>query len=290
MRARSLLLSLLVALSMVGPALAQDTPDVVSIPRFTATLGTAKEDIPRVVALCKAHFDRLKCKKPELFEPETPARKVVMEPFKLDKYEVTNARYLACIAAGGCAPVDQKGCRIYDAFKHNWKGQSLHIDQSEPQHPAVCVTWDQAAAFCAWAGGRLPTEQEWEAAARGPDGRIFPWGDTFTTNRTNWGDYGPVVESRDIYDGFGGVDDYMVTAPIGAFDNASPFGAHDMAGNVWEWTASDYPDAKPDKAGRSQKVYRGGGFLSNPAYMRAAFRDFASPTYSASHLGFRCAY
>jgi formylglycine-generating enzyme required for sulfatase activity len=289
--------ALLAALASIpSPATADDKHDdriegpIVSVPRQTVTLGTAKEDVPKITTLCEAYFDRLECKKPSLFDPEIPARKVVVEAFQIHKYEVTNAQYLACIKAGTCAPVDIKSCRIYDDVADNWKGKELDSSQSLPTHPAVCVSWEQAQTFCAWTGGSLPTEQQWEAAARGSDGRWFPWGNTFDPKRANWGDFAQIEGPRELYDDFGAIDDYDTTSPVGEFDNASPFGAYDMAGNVWEWTSDDFPGAKPDKEGRLQKVYRGGGYLSNPAYMRAAFRDYAGPAYSASHLGFRCAY
>lgn len=282
-------LCLVIAVVALGNANAQagDDPSApVSIPKTTATLGIQKKDVDSVMSLCQSEMDRLECKKRDLFDPEFPPRTVTVEAFRMDPMEVTNERYRACVASGNCTAVNQGACRIYDVDADNWKGKSLEAAYNKPNHPAICVTWVQAQTFCAWSGGRLPTEDEWEVAARGTDKRQFPWGNNWETNRANWGDF--MMERDEM--SIGAYDGYSTTAPVGSYDNASPYGLSDMAGNVWEWTASPFPGAKPDKDGNAQMVYRGGGFLSNPAYIRTSFRDYAGPNYSASHLGFRCAY
>jgi formylglycine-generating enzyme required for sulfatase activity len=99
-------------------------------------------------------------------------------------------------------------------------GSPFYEDESKADHPAACVSWDDAAACCGWAGGRLPTEAEWEKAARGSDGRTYAWGETIDCTRGN----------------FRGCPDFFATAPVGSFPaGISPYGALDMAGNVWEW-------------------------------------------------------
>jgi formylglycine-generating enzyme required for sulfatase activity len=141
-------------------------------------------------------------------------------------------------------------------------------------HPVVNVSAEDADAFCAWAGLQLPTEQQWEKAARGTDGRIYPWGNQppgkERTLRCNWGD-----SYAWIHDG------YEYTAPVGSYPSgASPYGALDMAGNVWEWTSSLY-------GGGPLRVFRGGSWNDDAEDVRCAFRSAWPPDDSDDYLGFR---
>jgi formylglycine-generating enzyme required for sulfatase activity len=137
----------------------------------------------------------------------------------------------------------------------------------QEQQPVVRVSWDEARAYCDWAGLRLPSEWEWEKGARGPDGRPYPWGEP-----------GPDDTRAD----FGGVRG--APAPVGSYPaGASPYGLMDMAGNVWEWTASDYGKES------ERKTVRGGSFGSGAGLLRAAFRPLYLPDYRLRDLGFRCA-
>ena len=195
---------------------------------------------------------------------EQPQHAVTLAAFEIDRTEVTQAQYTACIADGACEP---PSC--------DWV-----CDQ--PDLPAGCVTWAQAKAFCGWAGKRLPTEAEWEKAARGDAGGTYPWGDDAPScARAN----------------MAGCADGLL--PVGsAPDGASPYGALDMAGNVVELVADWYdagyyatsPSTDPEGPATGTRYSgRGGGFKSDSNFLRASKRDWYDPTDTAVSLGFRCA-
>jgi formylglycine-generating enzyme required for sulfatase activity len=197
-------------------------------------------------------------------ENERPVHRVTVKAFQLDETEVTVADFTACVAAGECLEPEQGGLC-------NW-GKP---DRSD--HPVNCVVYDQADAFCRWAGKRLPTEEEWEYAARGSDGRQFPWGNQAPADQLCW--------KRATSE--------TGTCAVGRFrSGASPFGVVDMAGNVWEWTST--PHCTSYDAGKvcgTSRVRRGGGWYSKSAtVVRSTFRGYAgSSTPEDSALGFRCA-
>jgi formylglycine-generating enzyme required for sulfatase activity len=196
-------------------------------------------------------------------EGESPQHMYYLDDFWIDQTEVTNAQYRGCVEAGACSPV-----------------QSCSDDPNSDagDRPVVCVNWDQAMAYAAWVGGRLPTEAEWEKAARGTDGRTYPWGNEFDNTRLNFCDKSCLRRWRDD-----SVDDvYQYAAPVGSYPTgASPYGALDMAGNVYEWTQSiekEYPYDSED--GREElhveeavrRVMRGGGFDEEEDTVRCAYR------------------
>jgi formylglycine-generating enzyme required for sulfatase activity len=190
---------------------------------------------------------------------EKPPHRVTVSAFEMDKTEVTVAAYEACVRADVCAAAGTSDyCNYGNASKSN--------------HPINCVSKMDAETYCGWVGKRLPTEEEWEYAARGTDGRTYPWGNQPPEGRLCW----------NRSDG---------TCPVGSFASwSSPFGLLDMAGNVWECTSSGYSsDYQPNrKTGTS--VNRGGGWSSdNPSYVRAANRDWDGPGDRSYALGFRCA-
>jgi len=193
---------------------------------------------------------------------EQPVARLFVDTFWIDKVEVTNRRYLRCIEAGRCtAPAGGDPA-----------------ERARAEHPVTILSWRQADAYCRWAGKRLPTEAEWEKAARGPDGRRYPWGETFALERANAGHtlgLGPVGQH-----------------PAGA----SPYGVLDMAGSAWEWTSSlyqPYPydarDGREDPEARGARVNRGGSWYYGPWYVRTTYRATADHGYRrVRDLGARC--
>jgi formylglycine-generating enzyme required for sulfatase activity len=215
---------------------------------------------------------------------EHPQHTVTLDAVWIDKYEVSNLQYGRCVVDGAC--VAPMAC--------DW-GETTYADLSKGDHPVVCVSWHDAEAYCAWAGARLPTEAEWERAARGADGRTYPWGDTFDGTRLNYCDQNCEYDHRDDE-----VDDgHARTAPTGSYQKGfGPFGALDMAGNVWEWVADWYDDGTysssashnptgPESGGH--RVLRGGSWDNVRDETRAAYRLTGHPDYRSSTFGFRCA-
>jgi formylglycine-generating enzyme required for sulfatase activity len=195
---------------------------------------------------------------------EAPAHRVLVPAFRLGRVPVTNAEYLVFVSAAG-----------HPAPSH-WPGRA--IPRGREAHPVTYVSWEDALAFGRWAGGRLPSEAEWERAARGDDGRAWPWGD------------GPPSPELAV---FGGTD----TAPVGTCPaGASPFGALDLAGNVWEWTASmlrQYPyaagDGREDTGSAEPRVVRGGSYIHGAGEIRCSYRHGLLPGVVDHYVGFRLA-
>ena len=193
---------------------------------------------------------------------ERPERKVILESYYIYKSPVTVEQYrMFCLATGREMP---------HAPAWGW------IDN----HPIVNVNWDDARAYCDWAGVMLPTESQWEKAARGTDGRPYPWGRSWESSRCHC-----VSE---------GTNEISSTLPIGSFPSgASPYGVLDMVGNVWEWCANIFfanPTQKPSTQSTSVlRVIRGGSWSnSNPINFRASYRNGVPPGLKSSYYGFRC--
>lgn len=220
---------------------------------------------------------------------EQPDHKVSLNAFWMDKTEVTNAMYLRCVNDGVCEPPRDFTSATQKSYFNNPQFDN---------YPVINVTWEDAKAYCQWVGRRLPTEAEWEYAARGTTLFRFPWGDADATPSLANYDY----QLRD-------------TAAVGSYpDGASPFGVLDLGGNVWEYTADYYlqtyyrnsPESNPtgpEKPGPNgqQRVVRGGSWADNAKEMRVANRGFIlAPDLSADKLsqsylgeannrtGFRC--
>ena len=198
-------------------------------------------------------------------DDERPAGRLTLPAFWIDRTEVTNAQFSRFVQTGGYRP----------------QGEWQEAAAGKDPHPVVYVTWQDALAYCRRAGMRLPTEAEWEYAARGADGRKYPWGDQWDDGRAR----------------FSGNRGNQTTAPVGSYPmGASPFGVLDMAGNVWEWMSSLYrsyaynpTDGRENLNAHGRRVVRGGSWLLNPWDLRAAHRDWAEPDYRSPYIGFRCA-
>ena len=207
------------------------------------------------------------------FEVET-RRRLDLPVFRIDRNLVTNADYARFVAATGHrAPFVSKavwnGYRLVHGYDRVRK--FLWLDGRPPagreRHPVVLVSHADATAYCAWREARLPTEPEWEKAARGTDGRYFPWGDTFDAGRLNSEDGGP-----------------FDTVPVGQYpEGQSPYGILDMAGQVFEWTSTSFRNEPP------RYVVKGGSWDDFPGVTRSAARHGRPPDLKHILIGFRCA-
>lgn len=244
----SALLAALLALAPGVSAAAHHRQDTVFVEGGTFRMGTPSTALPELKQRYGVSF-------PGVFENEVPDHLVTVSPFRMDRYEVTNARFAEFTKAH---PQWRRG-RLKDGRPH----------ADKPDHPVVFVTWPAAQAFCQWAGGRLPSEAEWEYAARAGTDSEFPWGDE------------PPTPARANY----GASGFGATRPVGRYP-ANPLGLFDLAGNVWEFTA----DAWPGAAASGRRAVRGGSFGGGPVNLRTRWRDSHPETNAVAFVGFRCAY
>ena len=206
---------------------------------------------------------------------ERPQRSVVLDAFAIDRYEVTNVHYLRFVMATGIT------------WPPYWTQDPFPEKQS--RHPVIGVSWEEADRYCRWVGKRLPTEAEWEKAARGEDGRIFPWGN----EPAGW------IKSNIAHPGSKRGVKYPPLANIDRYERGiSPYGIYQMAGNVSEWVADwfdpDYyrmgvDDNPRGPAEGQEKVFRGGSWNEDPEVARSAGRNAAAPSHRSYLVGFRCA-
>jgi formylglycine-generating enzyme required for sulfatase activity len=237
---------------------------------------------------------------------EKPAHKVALDAFCMDEFEVTTEGYQECVDKGSCPAAGKNNAWEGITAKDHTAFDPLcnaRAPEDRGKHPINCVTWQDATAFCSAQGKRLPTEAEWEFAARGPDGRIYPWGDEAPSANflnacgkecTTWGKRNHVEESAMYQDD----DGFPNTAPVGSFPaGKSRYGVQDVVGNVWEWV-SDYYAAYEAKIAEnpkgpesgSERVIRGGAWNgAYPSWVRPTFRYHADPTQRSYGIGFRCA-
>lgn len=252
------------------------------------TMGASAEVQATALELCRDEIsarNRHQCVH-DAVESEGPQQRVFVSDFTIDCVEVTVASYRACVRAGACPPTP------------------LALSDSRfiaPEFPITSVTYDEASSYCGWRGARLPTEAEWERAARGTDGRVWPWGNVLKANAFNHGrfttpddldgDYAALMRP-DASDGA------AFLAPVGSHpDGASPDGVLDLAGNVMEWTADFYRVEPPQTTSTvnprgpdagAMRVLRGGSWRQPPFFARTTYREAAVPETRSPEIGFRC--
>jgi formylglycine-generating enzyme required for sulfatase activity len=265
-----------------------DGMTMVCVPAGEFTMGSTDAQVDEALALCSEEFGE-GCSR-DIFIPEQPAHTVALDAFWIDRTEVTNAQFAAFLRElgnqeqGGVSWLDSAGSQILSGGEESflpWEGYA--------DYPVTRVSWFGAKAYCAWAGGRLPTEAEWEYAARGPESSVYPWGDTFNCTKVNAED--PSGEA--------GCDGYLETAPVGSLPTgASWCGALDMAGNVWEWVADVWdeqyyahsPATNPTGPRSGQfRVDRGGAYIYGAQWQtRSAMRGPIEAVRRDFDQGFRC--
>jgi formylglycine-generating enzyme required for sulfatase activity len=279
----------------------KDGTVMVYIPAGEFQMGSTDEAIQAAVDQCVADgLARDRCE--GSYDDEQPVHPVALDAFWMGQTEVSVAQFREFVQAVGYrTEAERQGwgwVLTREAWEQvegaNWQHPDGPDSRTSDEHPVVQVSWNDATAYCAWVGARLPTEAEWAYAARGPGGRIYPWGDAFECARGNFDD-----ETRvDAYvvPGGTGCDGYVRTAPVGSYPTgASPYGVLDMAGNVWEWVADwygIYPEGRqvnptgPEMG--ASRVVRGGAFITGPNVLRAANRYHHEPAYRCNEIGFRC--
>lgn len=236
-------------------------PDMILVPAGPFTMGSDKVDTEQQ----GAEFGSAK----PWYLDEHPEHQVTLPNYFIDRFEITNNQFKRFIDASRAHPPEI------------WEGDTY--PKGYGNYPITGVSWHEASHYCNWAGKRLPTEAEWEKAARGIDRLEFPWGDDFDPKKANTG--------------ASGIGHLL---PVGSYpEGISPFGAYDMSGNAWEWVEDwyqPYPgsDDQNNKYGQKSKVFRGGGYggggghYALPLFYRTAYRSSIPPDESYMDLGFRC--
>jgi len=239
----------------------------------------------------------------DYFAVETPQRSIYLSAYYMDKFEVTNhqyAQFLAALATDSPPYAHPEAPFHKDPTPTYWHDRRLN----GATQPVTGVDWYDAYAYCRWAGRRLPTEAQWEKAARGPSGQEYPWGDSWRAAYSNNAEatFGQPILSHqqwihllaplrlDVLQ--------RLTTPVGSFpDGVSPYGVHDMGGNLWEWCQDSYQKDyyqyalsrnPPGPSSSPYKVLRGGCWSSHRGMIRAAYRNYDLATDRHLEVGFRC--
>jgi formylglycine-generating enzyme required for sulfatase activity len=266
----------------------EDGAEMVLVPAGEFWMGSDTAEVERFTQECrKAGQSDDNCRK--WGAREAPRHRVYLDAFYIDRYEVTNALFgrFASAAAHRTTAEREGWAFAWTGNKWDkvngatWRAPSGPGSSAGPDHPVVQVSWDDAEAYCKWAGKRLPTEAEWEKAARGTAGRRYPWGEEWDPSKAN------------------GAMTVKTTRPVGSYPGGvSPYGVHDMAGNAAEWVADwldeDYYKRSPERnpmgpsSGQS-RVLRGGSWFYDAIALRAAYRVNHTPDFRGFGIGLRCA-
>ena len=246
--------------------------DMALIPGAAFDMGQAASDIPKLM-------ETFKVSHVQLFEEETPKHRVRIGSYYLDRTEVTNAAFKAFVEKNQAWSKNGIAASLHNGkYLQSWNGNEFPAGQAE--HPVVFVSWYAANAFCAEQGKRLPTEAEWEYAARGGlEGKAFPWGDSLPDKtRANYGESGLKAATK-----------------VGNYP-ANGYGLYDMAGNVWEFLADEWqkyplkPTVITDPLQvKTRRALRGGSYGGGVVNLRVTYRDSHMPDNAGDHVGFRCA-
>ena len=271
-------------------AVAGAIDEMVVVPAGEFWMGSKVEEVSRLKEECRALGETAaRCK--DWYEREVPRHRVMLDTFYIDRYEVANVLFERFVNARAHITTAEREGSGWSYVPRDDRWQWLTIpgaswrtpngpgSEALAHHPVVQVSWRDAEAYCKWIGRRLPTEAEWEKAARGSDERRYPWGDTWSYAL--------------------GETDWKSTTEIGrAPDSVSPYGAHDMARNVWEWVSdwfdSTYYQRSTERnpvgpATGERKVMRGGSWARLAINSRTAFRNSGPPDARYNNVGFRCA-
>jgi Tol biopolymer transport system component len=254
---------------------------MVYVPPGEFQMGSDDDEVDLALDWCNTYYQP-PCAR-AWFEVESPPHTVALDDFWIDRTEVSNAQYRQCVEAGICVPPVRNDSASRDAY---------YGDSAFDAYPVIYVSWQQALDYCTWVGGHLPSEAQWEYAARGPEGWRFPWGNDYDGARLN---------SCDVNCPYGwaavGFDDgYEDTAPVGSFpEGASWCGALDLAGNVWEWVADrfgpyagEYQENPTGPAEGSERTLRGDAADGTRPVSRSAARHGMHPSRTYLYTGFRC--
>jgi formylglycine-generating enzyme required for sulfatase activity len=259
-----------------GLIVGRDGEEMVLVSAGWFEMGSAEEEVEAAYELAQQYSSEVE---KAWYEPEGPRHRVWLEAFFIDKYKVTMAKYRVFV----------RETRHRDLPE--WTAQYIRSER----HPAIGISWEDAAAYCRWAEKRLPTEAQWEKAARGTDGRWYPWGfEPVDGKRANYCDASCEFSWKDKKQS----DGYRHLSPVDAYElGKSPYGVYDLAGNAWEWVRDWYdgeyyrksPERNPVNDAEAQyRVVRGGSWDSDPSFLRASYRGWREPESRTHFVGFRC--
>jgi formylglycine-generating enzyme len=260
---------------------AENYSDMALIPKGNFYMGSSFQETTQYYNSCKK-LDKA-CKL-WWFRDERPRHTVYLKEYWIDRYETTNADYMGFVLATGARSALDNSCETKGCKDGNlWDG--ISFPKAISKQPVIQVSWHDAEAYCRWRGKRLPTEAEWEKAARGPSGKLYPWGNELVSS-----DHA-VYKKK-----WQGV---RTLSPVGTHPKGdSTYGIHDMTGNVWEWVSDwyqlDYYRNSPLRNPQGSldgkyKIVRGGSWINNPDTLHSAFRRWSFPEVRFNDTGFRCA-